>query len=136
MYSIRTSSVTLPLLATMPLGYQVHHILRGRIIVCARWLHGIRLKRALPTILQAPCGECAVRLMKNDFIDDDAFTAKFDDKSLQLDDPKSPSVLGCKTVGRLVVWLQHKLPFCIQRHGVGRRAGLENTGATRAESRV
>jgi hypothetical protein len=62
--------------------------------------------------------------MKDHFIDDIAFTAKFDDESLQLDDAKSSTVLRCKTLGRLVVGLQHKLP-CIQRHAMGRRAALE-----------
>ena len=81
-------------------------------------------------VLYAPCDERAVRLMKDHFIDDRPFAAKLDDESLQLDDAKSSTVLRRKTVGRLVVGLQHKLPFCIQRHAMGRRAALETCRRT------
>src|SRR5262245_18303124 len=74
--------------------------------------------------------------MKDHFIDECALTAKFDGESRHLDDPKSSTVMRCETVRRLVVGLQDKLPFCIQRHAMGRRAALENTDALRAEIRV
>jgi hypothetical protein len=48
-------------------------------------------------LLDAPCDECAIRLMKDHFIDDRAFTPKFDDESIQLDDPKSSTVMSAGT---------------------------------------
>jgi len=46
-------------------------------------------------ILYAPCEKGAVWLMNDHFINDASFTLKFDDESLQLDDPKSSALLGC-----------------------------------------
>ena len=43
-------------------------------------------------ILYAPCEERAVWLMNDDFIHS-SFTLKFDDEPLQLDDPKSSTLL-------------------------------------------
>ena len=72
-------------------------------------------RESLAAILKALCDERAVRLMKDHFVDNVVFTAKFDRKSLQFDDPKSSAVKRCKTVGWLVVGFQHKLPFCNAR---------------------
>ena len=46
-------------------------------------------------VLYALCGECAVRLMKDHFVGAGAFSLKFDDESLQLDDPKSSALMRC-----------------------------------------
>src|SRR5262245_43148814 len=74
--------------------------------------------------------------MEDQFIDALARALKLDSEAFQLDNAKFSALLGCQTVGRLVVGLDHKLPFCIQRHAMGRWAALENADAPRAEIRV
>src|SRR5262245_9470927 len=82
------------------------------------------------------CDESAVRLMKDQFIYDLARASRLDSEAFQLDHAKSSVVMRCKTVSRLVVGLQYKLPFCTQRHAMHRRATLENADAPRTESHV
>src|SRR5262245_5896618 len=74
--------------------------------------------------------------MKHQLIDDRSLTAKLDGKAFQLDNAELSTLLRRKAIGRLVVGLQYKLAFCIQRHAMGRRAALEIADAARAESRV
>ena len=74
--------------------------------------------------------------MKDHFIDGRALAAKFDNEALQLDDAKPSSLLGREAIGRLVVGLQHKAAFAIQRDAMRYRAALEVADASRAESRV
>ena len=74
--------------------------------------------------------------MKDHSIDDRALARKFDDETLQLDDAKPSSLLGSKTIGRLVVGLQNKAAFAIQRDAMRYRAALEVTDASRAERGV
>ena len=63
--------------------------------------------------------------MKDHFIDDRALAAEFDDEALQFDNAEPSPLLWRKAIGRLVVGLQHKLAFRIQRHAMRRRATLE-----------
>ena len=74
--------------------------------------------------------------MKDHFVNDGAFATEFNDDALHLDDPKSSTVMRCKTVGRLVVGLQHKLAFCIQRYAMVSSGALENTDAPQRFRRV
>src|SRR5262245_33299648 len=90
----------------------------------------------LASPVDPPCGKSAIRLMKDQFIDDLARASKLDSEAFQLDDAKSSVVMRCKTVSRLVVGLQYKLPFCTQRHAMRRRATPENADAPRTESHV
>src|SRR5262245_45125140 len=72
--------------------------------------------------------------MKDHLIDRRAFTPKFDEETLKLDDPKASALMRCQSVGLLVVQLQDKLAFCIQCHTMSERAALECSDAPRAES--
>ena len=74
--------------------------------------------------------------MKDHFIDGRPLAAKFDDEALQLDDAKSSSLLGREAIGRLVVGLQHKPAFAIQRDAMRYRTALEVADASRAERGV
>ena len=74
--------------------------------------------------------------MKDHFIDGRPLAAKFDDEALQLDDAKPSSLLGREAIGRLVVGLQHKAAFAIQRDTMRYRAALEVADASRAERGV
>src|SRR5262245_45437245 len=74
--------------------------------------------------------------MKHQLIDDRSLTAKLDGKAFQLDNAELSALLRRKAIGRLVVGLQHKLPFCVQRHAMGRWAAPVDSDAPRAEGRV
>src|ERR1043166_2910151 len=95
---------------------------------------GISNSRVL--VLYALCNECAVRLMKDHFVDDGPLATEFNNEALQFDYAEPSALLRRKAIGRLVIGLQYKLPFCIQRPAMGRRAALECTDAPRAESRI
>ena len=60
------------------------------------------------------------RLMKDHFVDDRPFAAKFDKKALQFRNAEPSALLRRKAIGWLIVGLQHKLAFGIQRHTMGR----------------
>src|ERR1700681_3184961 len=74
--------------------------------------------------------------MKHHFIDRGPLAAKFDDKTLQLDDEKPSALLGREAIGRLVVGLQRQAAFAIQRDTMRDRAALEVADASRAERGV
>src|SRR6266851_7632139 len=84
--------------------------------------------------VHALCDERAIRLMKDHFVDDRPFTAKFDEEALQFRDAEPSAFLRRKAIGRLIVGLQHKLAFRIHRHTMCRRATLETADAPFAES--
>src|SRR5438105_11720369 len=84
-------------------------------------------------LLHALRNEGAVRLMKDHFIDGRPLAAKFNDEALQLDDAEPSSLLGREAIGRLVIGLQHKAVFAIERNTMRYRAALEVADASRAE---
>src|SRR6185369_17793508 len=71
--------------------------------------------------------------MEDHFIHGRSLAAKFDNEALQLDDAKPSSLLGREAIGRLVVGLQHKAAFAIQRDAMRYRAALEMADASRTE---
>src|SRR4051812_25880387 len=75
--------------------------------------------------LYALCDECAVRLMKDDFVDDGALATEFNDEALQFEYAEPSALLRRKPICRLVIRLQHEMAFCIQHHPMHRRAALE-----------
>ena len=72
--------------------------------------------------------------MKDHFVDDRSFAAKFDNEALQFRNAEPSAFLRRKAIGWLIVGLQHKAAFRIQRHTMGRRAALETADAAFAES--
>src|ERR1700719_4338685 len=83
--------------------------------------------------VHALCDERAVRLMKDQFVDDRPFAAEFDEEALEFDNAEPSALLRHKAIGRLIVGLQHKLALRIERHTMGRRATLETADAPFAE---
>jgi hypothetical protein len=72
--------------------------------------------------------------MKDQFVDDRRFVAKFDKEALQFNKAEPSAFLRRKAIGRLIVGLPHKPAFRIQRHAMCRRATLETADAPFAES--
>jgi hypothetical protein len=97
---------------------------------------GPSVSRQCQLILDALCAECAVRLMKDHFVDNRALATEFNNEALQFEDAEPSALLRCKVIGWLVVRIQHEMAIRIQRHPMRRRAALEIADASLAEGRV
>src|SRR4051794_17878868 len=85
---------------------------------------------------RAVADEDAVRLMKDDLVNPIVLSAKFDGKTVQLDDPKPAALLRLETIGGLEIGLQDQPAFGVETHVVVHATALEKPGASLAKRRI